>query len=462
MLGKVRPPKTRAELRAFVKALWGFSIPDVRVCPGHVSPMDAFEAAYFATSPVQIWKASRGFGGKSSLLATLALTEQVGLGSDVTIVGGSGQQSRRVIESMAEAWGNEFAPRHMLRSEPGTSVIRLENGSTTIALTASSRSVRGPHPQRMRADEIDEMDLKILEAAQGQPMTRGGVIAQTVMSSTHQYPDKTMSEMLRRAVDKGWPIMEWCYRETMEPHGWLPLEEVERKRVEMTRAMWDVEIELQEPAIEGRAVITDAVVRMFDPEMGEHNGLEGEYLEFEEPDHFFGGGRYVTGVDWAKSKDWTIITTWRVDCNPMRLVAFERLGRRPWPDMIERLNVRHGRFQGAVAHDATGLGTVVADYVSCPVEDIIMVGRPRHDLFSEYIGAIERDELRAPRVKWMYDEHRYCARDDLFKVGGHPPDSFVSGALAFWLWQGGRSGQVIITKPRAEPRERVDWSEGHS
>ena len=457
-LGRVRPPRTREELKAFVRALWGFSIPDKRVCSGHKSPMDAFADAYFAVAPVTVWKASRGFGGKSSLLAVLAETEQVGLGADVTILGGSGQQSTRVIKAMGECWDAENAPVSMLLTDPGTSKIKLNNGSEAVALTASSRSVRGPHPQRMRCDEIDEMELTILEAAQGQPMSSHGVVAQTVMSSTHQYPDKTMTEMLRRARDKGWPVYEWCYHETTEPHGWLALAEIERKRIEMTQAMWDVEIELQEPAAEGRAIVTEKVMRMFDLSLGEYDGKDGEYLEFELPD-ILHGAQYVTGADWAKSRDWTIITTWRIDCNPMRMVAFERLGRMPWPQMIDRLNARYDRYPGAVAHDATGLGSVIADYVTCPVEDVIMVGRDRADLFSEYIGAVEREELKAPRVHYMYDEHRYCTRDDLFKGGGHPPDSVVSASLAYWVWQGGRSGAVTVTRPLTEKKERIDWSD---
>ena len=45
------------------------------------------------------------------------------------------------------------------------------------------------------------MELRILEAAQGQPMDCDGVRAQTVMSSTHQHPDGTVTAMRRRAAE---------------------------------------------------------------------------------------------------------------------------------------------------------------------------------------------------------------------------------------------------------------------
>ena len=86
--------------------------------------------------------------------------------------------------------------------------------------------MRGPHLQRLRIDEADEMLLAVLDAAHGQPMDRAGVQAQTVISSTHQHPDGTMTAVLQRAAARGWPVYQWCYRDTLEPHGWLAILQV--------------------------------------------------------------------------------------------------------------------------------------------------------------------------------------------------------------------------------------------
>ena len=40
--------------------------------------------------------------------------------------------------------------------------------------------------------------------------------AQTVISSTHQYPDGTMTTLLQRAASQGWPLYTWCWQETLE------------------------------------------------------------------------------------------------------------------------------------------------------------------------------------------------------------------------------------------------------
>jgi len=272
------------------------------------------------------------------------------------------------------------------------------------------------------------MDLAILDAAQGQPMEGAKKIAtQTVMSSTHQYPDGTMTQLLKRAAGKSWPVWTWCWRENAEPHGWLSIAEVDRKRQEVTEYMWDVEYELGEPSTEGRMFTLETLSLAFDPALGGGVGKEGEMLTFEEPQP---GAVYATGADWGKKEDWTIIATFRADCSPWRCVAWERLGRRPYPEMIRRLEERCRKYPGTAAHDATGLGTVVEDILYGAVNPVQMVGRARHDMFSTYAVALQQGAIVYPMIEYVYNEHRYCRVDDLYGAG-HPPDSLVAGTLAW-------------------------------
>lgn len=223
-------------------------LPDVEVCPDHVSPFHAFAEAYFARQPVAVWKASRGFGGKTFTLSLLGLVEALTLNADVTLLGGSGEQSRRVHEYM-DLWSG--AVWHDYEGEPTQRETRLSGGGRIRALMASTRSARGPHPQRQRLDEADEMALKVFEAASGQTMSRPGIPKQTVISSTHQYVSGTMTIILERALERQWPVYQWCWRETVEPHGWLPQDEVESKQREVSQRMWAVEYDLGEPTAEG-------------------------------------------------------------------------------------------------------------------------------------------------------------------------------------------------------------------
>lgn len=481
----VQIPQTDGELHDAIRRYVGISIPDKAVCNDHVSPFEAFCNAFFARDPVAVWKASRGFGGKTVQLAILSYAELILLGASVNLLGGSGEQSGRAYKYISgdetnlpdTFWDSPYAPRELLLGEITQKLTRLTNGGRLSVLMASQRSVRGPHPQRLRLDEADEIDIDILDSALGQPMGARGITAQTVISSTHQYSDGTMTEMIKRAGLNGWPVFEWCYRETMEePNGWLAQDEVRTKKLTVTKAMWDTEYELQEPSPELRAIDPESVALMFKRELGVYEGAQAEYIEIEppmiecsavdctyeiaEPEDKEERQRiikmevcpvcgdklkyceYATGADWAKKKDYTVIITFRKKApsildpakRVLRLVAFERINRLPWPVMTKKLDQRVNRFWGRPAHDGTGLGDVVADNLTVNAENIILVGRTRSDIFSEYITAIEGQEIEAPYIEFMETEHRLCSTDDLYRAGVkfHPPDSIVAGSLGYY------------------------------
>lgn len=412
-------PKSDAELKVFLATRFDLALPDVQVCTNHTTPFRAFSEAYFARHGVSVWKASRGFGGKSYLLALLGHCEAETLGAEVTILGGSGEQSTRVLEYL-QKWSS--AEDNVQRR------TKYKSGGLVTALMASTKSARGPHPQRMRLDETDEMDIGIFDAAMGQPMGTPAIPKQTVISSTHHYADATFTEVLKRANENGWPIQEWCWRETSaEPDGWLALEEIESKRGEVTQSMWKAEYDLQEPSPEDRAIMPEAVDRCFLKELGEYEGRMGEEVVIEKPET---GAKYATGADWAKKKDFTVIDTFRVDVRPMRRVAWVRVGRMPWPMMIAKFDARVAKYPGTACHDATGLGDVVGDYQEANARGVILSGQTRYDVFTKYIAAIEGDHIRSAAIKYCEGEHRYCTNDDL-SGSGHPPDSFVAGAMAY-------------------------------
>lgn len=456
-----RPPQTDEELWWLVRAMWGRTIPRQQVCPGHVAPFTAFANAYFARHPIQIWKASRGFGGKTRMLGLLGNTEMVALGAEVNVLGGSGAQSLNVQHTSQEAWAHFGAPKGLLTGPPTKFDTDLSNGGHMRSLMASQTSVRGSHPQRLRLDEIDEMELAILEASQGQPMRGwnqwGMIETNTVYSSTHQYPDKTMTEMLKRARERGWPIYEWCWRETSNPiDGWLMPDEVARKRQEIPQHMWETEYDLQEPSIEGRAIDTDAVERMFDASFGTFSGKQ---RITSDPTS---GSQYITGVDWAKKQDMTVIGTYRINELPWVCVAWQQMNHKPWPYMIGEAVKQWLKFGGKFVHDGTGIGDVVDDIIKetvpsgmrSQVKTVIMsAGRERSSMFADYVAAIENDDIRSPRIEYAYDEHRYVTVDDLYGTG-HPPDSVVSGALA---WSQ-RRHKLVIGLPQGGIRPVSPWT----
>ena len=412
-------PQNDTQLKRYLLSSFNVIIPDTQVCPTHCTPFRAFSDAYFARHNVSVWQGSRGFAGKSYMLGLLGHVEADTLAADVTILGGSGEQSARVLEYL-QKWssGEENIQRRST----------YRSGGRVTALMASSKSARGAHPQRLRMDECDEMELAILDAAMGQPMSSVTVPKQTVMSSTHHYPDGTFTEVKKRAAEKGWPIFEWCYRETsVQPDGWLTQEEIESKRGEVTASMWAAEYDLQEPSPEGRAILPEAVDACFQSALGEHAGDMGRELIIEEPVE---GATYATGADWAKKKDFTVIDTLRTDVRPMRRVAWARYQRMSWPMMIAKFDKRVAKYPGPACHDATGLGDVVGDYQEADARGVILSGQTRADVFTKYIAAIEDHAIVSAKIRYCESEHRYCTNEDLMG-SGHPPDSFVAGAMAY-------------------------------
>ena len=109
---------TDGDVLAWIEATFGVRIPAVACCPGHVAPAQAFCDALRARDPVALWIASRGFGGKTFLLALLAAANAILFETDVIILGGSGQQSLRVVEHLHRLWAAGQVPRRGWPAHP--------------------------------------------------------------------------------------------------------------------------------------------------------------------------------------------------------------------------------------------------------------------------------------------------------------------------------------------------------
>lgn len=416
-----------------------------------MSPLEAFAAAYFGNADKTeeatiVWEASRGFGGKSTLLALLGTLKATLMSCEVDILGGSQEQSTRVHEHAVRMWNAPRAPSYLLASDPALTHTILRNGGSIRTLAASQKRVRGPHPPLLLLDEVDEMELSIFDAALGQPMAQEGfdlaarapatVDQQTVISSTHQHADGTFTEVKRRAAANGWPIYRWCYRETLEPHGWLKQRDVAIRRTQVTADMWESEFELHEPSAEGRAIQPAAVQVMFRRKLGEFKGAEGEYIETHGPDHT--DGLCATGADWAKEQDYTVITTVCFRCRPAHVAAFKRMRRRSWGTMEAELHYRMRRYGGRALHDKTGVGNRVDDNVKDVAGGFLFVGAKRTGLLTDYIAqGCEQGGLVYPMISSVFTEHLYASSEDVYGGGKshHLPDTIAAGALA---WRAGR------------------------
>jgi hypothetical protein len=460
--------------------LWGIRIPRVKVCPDHVAPFTAFCDAYFemdtVTDPdhpkhssIGLWHGSRGLSGKSFMLSALGLAKSTFRGTSTNLLGGSFAQSKNIKDHMENMRYYRNAPEYSIDAW-GSSEVKLTNGAKIIPLTASQKTVRGPHPPFLLLDEIDEMELKILDAALGQPMEQENwtgdlLLPYTVLCSTWQNPDGTFTEIMGRAIAEGWAIYPWCYRESQikilpdgSTDGWLTQRQIDEKKKSISAEMWRTEYELGEPAIGNRAFDVDCVEATFSlPFEPIRQKVETDYEEyvFEEPE---AEGEYVGSADWGQAQDKTVIGVFRTDVSPRRLVKYIRVNRRPYPMMIGLYNDCLNEYQirsGRAIHDGTGLGNVVSDYVDTRAWGFQMTGVQRTNMLSEYVNAVEKVAYAFPRIPSLYKEHKFCRVGDLYSGSTkdyHLPDSVCMAALAHKA-----AGSVItVAKPQAVEKGRTD------
>jgi len=78
------------------------------------------------------------------------------------------------------------------------------------------KSVRGPHPQKLRLDEVDEFDEKIYEAALLIPLSSDGIQASTHIFSTMHKSYGLMNRVIEEAAESGFRIFKWCILDVLE------------------------------------------------------------------------------------------------------------------------------------------------------------------------------------------------------------------------------------------------------
>jgi len=108
-------PKTKHDLKNYVKVFLGIDVPDKRICPEHNRPMDylwhSFSADFAtegkANADAIVW-ANRA-GGKTELAAVATLLDCVFKPKcRIRILGGSGEQSGRMYDYLTGFLYNGF------------------------------------------------------------------------------------------------------------------------------------------------------------------------------------------------------------------------------------------------------------------------------------------------------------------------------------------------------------------
>ena len=292
-------PKTRGDLRNYVKAFLGIDVPAKKACPDHNSPMDylwhSFSADFLANSTSHserggesgrrrlnadciIW-ANRA-GGKTELAAVATLLDCIFKPNCQTrILGGSGEQSARMYEYLTGFLRHGF--EGFLAGPVLKEKCRFANGSGVEVLTQSATSVRGQHIQKLRCDEVELFDEDVFAAAKFTTQSTPQLAAAMELISTMHRPYGLMQRVVGSAAQFGTPVLKWCVWEVIEnctgrtcsqcplwgdcqgkaktAEGYLKIDDCITQMRRASRAAWEAEMLCKRPSLE------NVVFDEFDP-----------------------------------------------------------------------------------------------------------------------------------------------------------------------------------------------------
>ena len=135
---------------------------------------------------------------------------------ETRLLGGSKDQSLLSYEAM-KIFRDETDPLNsrLVRDIMQTKAEFINKSKVSI-LTASMTAVRGPHPQALKLDEVDEIDAEVYEAALSQPTSKYGHKAVLGMFSTNHNIMGQMDKALANAKERGHAIYKYCVWECLE------------------------------------------------------------------------------------------------------------------------------------------------------------------------------------------------------------------------------------------------------
>jgi len=188
------------------------------VNPNHISPFDIFCDLILDKSNYYVIWANRGgsktyiYGGLDTFYKSITKPNY-----STKILGGSEGQSQLSYDAMREFVDITNTEKELFK-HPGLlkQSGNLKNGSKVSILTASPKSVRGPHTISLKLDEVDEIDPIIYEYALSIPQSKFGHPSVLGMFSTNHHVNGQMDLAIARAAKKGHKVYRYCVWECLE------------------------------------------------------------------------------------------------------------------------------------------------------------------------------------------------------------------------------------------------------
>ncbi len=206
------------ELPLWLWNVLGLWLPHRRVCDGHCTPLEYFSDRYYERELNTILWSSRFWSKSFNSGLECWMKGRYKTYWDANICAGSQAQATNVYNATDLFWTRTegIGARAVLIRDPLKTLTEFINGSKYTLTTASTKSQRGPHPNTLFADEIDEMPLDVFQAAMNQTMAKHGHKASTVLLSTMHKVGGLMSDWVDNAQERGYKLYTSCILETLE------------------------------------------------------------------------------------------------------------------------------------------------------------------------------------------------------------------------------------------------------
>lgn len=446
-----------------------------------------------------IIKAPRG-GGKSKLLGTVGFDLWYLKQRKVVNMGGSFVQAQ-IVYNYFKGYCDMDAS--VTLKADGSSIklkmaeTKAEEGHTFHCVTASSKQVRGKHPDALISDETCETADEIVHAAL--PMVNDSEHPLVIMASTFHKIYGIFQETWDAADERGylriqWDIFDVCkifpadfwerddikdvqgveklkaYAKgrTGDPDGWIPIENVIQAWKEKPTEDWfEVEYLGSRPSAAGLVLKPEDIDRaMFDSE------LDNRY-------NYIQGATCILGIDWGFSS-MTAVTEFMGHQDQV-VVMLDNKNYHQTPsdkiiaDVVEKVKQHKIRF---IYADSAGKfenialqNALVKEKLSCKVIEVVFskekFGTPGEEGSIGMLGNLrahfEQSKIKIPRkifrdgewrtnleAYWQYKRYRYQeGTDKPVKKDDHIPDSTMCALQHFIIGKVSRAIPIDLqpTKP---------------
>lgn len=424
-----------------------------------------------------IIKAPRG-GGKSKLLGTLGFDLWFLRDRKVVNMGGSAVQSQIVYRYFTAYCNIHSSVKAYIQGKPNASKTTSTTGQEFSSVTASSKQIRGPHPDVLISDETCESDDELIHAAL--PMIDTSENPLIIMASTFHKIYGIFQETWDNAQERGYFRIEWdifditkefhpdfwkrpdiaqisgiqklvrhANGRTGDPNGWIPIENIIQAWKEKPTENWfEVEYLGSRPSSAGLVLKPEDIEKaIFD------NNTNQKF-------NYIKGSTVVIGIDWGFSSMTSVVELMSYKDQTVVMLNNENFQQVSSEDIIKstirKIKARGikyiyadsaGKFENEALRNA-----IAKENIRCSIVEVVF-SKEKDGMLGNLRAHFEQGKIKIPSslkdAYWQFKRYRYQdGTDKPVKKDDHIPDATMCALQHFILGNFVRSIPTQPTKPK--------------